>query len=518
MTLSAAVRGVLHTALTAYRDQPRTVELLRHQLARLDEPLRVAIAGKVKAGKSTLLNALVGEGVAPTDAGECTKVVTWYRNGRSPRIVMYPSAGAPTPLPVVRRDGTLEIDLAGTPADAIDRLVVDWPAQSLRATTLIDTPGVASINADVSRRTVRFLEPDCDNPTDNPTDTPTEADAVIYLMRHLHVTDLDFLESFRDQGVARATSVNTVAVISRADEIGGGRLDAMYAARAIATRYRSEPALRGLCQNVVAVAGLLAHTGRTLRQNEFVALSELAAAPRDDLERSLLSVDRFLRDAPEVRLGLVHRFGLYGIHLATSLLRQGTRTPTALADELVARSGLTELQQVLQVQFAGRQDLLKARSALLALDRIVRADGDARGLGTQVERLLAGAHEFAELRLLGALRSGTVALPGPLAHEAERLLGGPDIQRLGLPEGASPEEVRRAALSALRRWQGQSENPMFGRRVADACRLIARTCEGILSRTQLNRVGAPSVYLPGGTTAHLPIAVEGEVSWRNPAR
>ena len=33
---------------------------------------RVAIAGKVKAGKSTLLNALVGEMLAPTDAGECT--------------------------------------------------------------------------------------------------------------------------------------------------------------------------------------------------------------------------------------------------------------------------------------------------------------------------------------------------------------------------------------------------------------------------------------------------------------
>ena len=33
--------------------------------SRLDGPLRVAIAGKVKAGKSTLLNALVGEKVAP---------------------------------------------------------------------------------------------------------------------------------------------------------------------------------------------------------------------------------------------------------------------------------------------------------------------------------------------------------------------------------------------------------------------------------------------------------------------
>ncbi|HWM04042.1 MAG TPA: dynamin family protein, partial [Actinophytocola sp.] len=305
MNLSHAVRQVLGNALAVYGDQPRTVELLRRQLERLDEPLRVAIAGKVKAGKSTLLNALVGEAVAPTDAGECTRVVTWYRNGPSPRIVMYPKQRAPMPLAVVRRDGALDIDLGDTSAEELDRLVVDWPAQSLRATTLIDTPGVASINDGVSKRTVRFLEPD--------DDTPTEADAVLYLMRHLHVADAEFLEAFTDQGVSRATAVNTVAVISRADEIGAGRLDAMFSARAIATRYRSEPALRGLCQNVVAVAGLLAYTGRTLRQTEFAALTELVALPKEELDAALLSTDRFLRAfSVEARRELIRRFGLFG--------------------------------------------------------------------------------------------------------------------------------------------------------------------------------------------------------------
>lgn len=483
-TLTGAVRDVLHSALNTYHHQPRAADALRHQLARLDEPLRVAIAGKIKAGKSTLLNALVGEAIAPTDAGECTRVVTWYRDGLSPKIVMYPKDNPPTPLPIVRHDGALEIDLAGVPAERVDRLVVDWPAQSLRAMTLIDTPGIASLSTENSKRTLTFLDPE--------DDTPTEADAVIYLMRHLHVADAEFLTSFQDHGMVRANAVNTVAVISRADEIGGGRVDAMMSARAIASRYRAEPALRGLCHTVVAVAGLLAHTGRTLRQAEFGALTELAAAPREELEAALLSTDRFLRSdkvlpstSTQARRNLLNRFGIFGIRLSATLIRQGVRTPATLADELVGRSGLTELQRLLHMQFGERRDLLKARSALLALDHVLRTTpGDRGALAGQVERILTGAHEFAELRLLSALRAGSVKLPRQLTDEAERLLGGagnaPAV-RLNLPAGSGPDDLYRAAYLALQRWQGHAENPMFGRGSADACRVLVRTCEGILA-------------------------------------
>ena len=60
---------------------PEEKASLAEARSRLQEPLRVAIAGRIKAGKSTLLNALVGEELAPTDASECTRIVTWYRNG-----------------------------------------------------------------------------------------------------------------------------------------------------------------------------------------------------------------------------------------------------------------------------------------------------------------------------------------------------------------------------------------------------------------------------------------------------
>ncbi|ANY06828.1 dynamin family protein [Pseudonocardia sp. HH130630-07] len=482
--LTEQTRALLRNALTVYGDSPQAAGWLRHHLDRFDEPLRVAIAGKVKAGKSTLLNALVGERIAPTDAGECTRIVTWYADAPAPgvRMRMRDPAQRERPLTLARRDGALRIDLQGTPVESVDRLLVDWPSQHLRHTNLIDTPGIASLTADTSARAGEFLTPE---------DSPSPADAVVYLMRHLHAGDVRFLESFHDRGVARATPVNTIAVLSRADEIGVGRLDALTSARRIARRYRGDDKLRGLCQTVVAVAGLVAETARTLRQDEFVALSELAALPRADVEALLLSADRFGRselDRPDsaTRVRLLDRFGLFGVRLASTLIRQGVTDPTALADELVRRSGLDELRGVLDTQFAERRDLLKSRSALLAVDLVLTREPRpaTAALRAEVERILAGAHEFVELRALADLRAGKIVFPPEALVDAERLLGGDGgsvAARLGLDDGVGPREVHDAAAEALRRWRRRAESPLTGRASAEAARIVVRSCEGLLA-------------------------------------
>jgi hypothetical protein len=488
--LGTSVRGLMYNAIQVYSDSPAANHWLRTHLARFDEPLRVAIAGKVKAGKSTLLNALVGEEIAPTDAGECTRVVTWYQDGPAPKVLLHPRPagpgappGQPRQLSIHRHDGALQFDLGGTAPERVDRLTVDWPSKSLRGTTLIDTPGIDSLSVDVSARSHEFLAP---------SDEPTQADAVVYLMRHLHAGDVRFLESFHDQGVAKATAVNTIAVLSRADEIGVGRLDALMSAKRIASRYRSDDKLRELCQTVVAVAGLLAQTGRTLRQAEFNALSTLAKVDRDDLDALLLSADRFVRadstDAlsTEVRGSLLDRFGLFGVRLGTTLIRQGVTDPTKLSAELVRRSGLDDLREVLNIQFTERRDLLKARSALLALDLVLRREPrpSAAPLSVELERIMSGAHEFAELRLLTALRSGAIKMRKEDRLEAERLLGGEGgaaFARLGLDPAATPGELREVAMDALQRWRRRAESPLAGRQVSDSARVVVRSCEGLLA-------------------------------------
>ena len=127
---------------------------------RLDEPLRVAIAGRVKSGKSTLLNALVGERLAPTDAGECTRIVTWYRDGHTYRVVARPRGGQPRQLRFTRDDGAIEVDLAGLAPEQVEDLEVTWPSQALRGTTLIDTPGIGSLSAHTAARAWELLATD----------------------------------------------------------------------------------------------------------------------------------------------------------------------------------------------------------------------------------------------------------------------------------------------------------------------------------------------------------------------
>jgi hypothetical protein len=484
LPLADQVRGLLQTARES-SDFPGLAEDSQSILDRLDEPLRVAFAGKVKAGKSTLLNALVGQELAPTDAGECTKIVTWYRDGVSYQANLYPRSGAPRQVPFTREGGPVEVDLQGFAAEDVDRLVIDWPSTSLRAMTLVDTPGIGSLSSEVSERTHAFLAPG--------EDEVGQADAVLYLMRHLHATDVRFLEAFHDDEVARAATVNTIGVLSRADEVGVGKLEAMESAHRIADRYRRDPKIARLCLTVIPIAGLLAQSGRTLQEQEFRALERLAAGPDGEAESMLLSADRFVRSESAVELDagerehLLRRLGLFGIRLSIDVMRRGLAgTATDLSRALVDASGLLELQEVLTSHFAARADVLKARSALLALESALdRHDAPSNGaLAADIERIRAGAHEFAEIRLLGALRAGTVRLPEGRLDQAERLLGSfgaGAAERLGLDPEAGPNEIRTAVQGELEAWRGLSESPMISLEAKAAAAILARTCEGMLA-------------------------------------
>jgi hypothetical protein len=486
MNLLERTRSVLTEARQIYRGtahEPRLTELAE----RMDEPLRVAIAGRVKAGKSTLLNALVGDRLAPTDAGECTRIVTWYQDGHTYQVMGYPSGEQPRQLRFSREEGAIEIDLNGLAPEKINQLIVTWPSQALRTATLIDTPGIGSLSEQVARRAFELLAPE---------DEETPADAVLYLLRHLHRNDLDFLRAFHDTEVSQPNPVNAIGVLSRADEIGVGRLDSVASARRIATRMAADPSVRRVVQTVVPVAGLLAETAATLTEREVAQLRKVADLPVSEAEALLLSADRFVQLMPELGLtsiereALLSRFGMYGVRLVASMIRHGVAsTATELAAELADRSGISDLRDVLSSLFFERRDVLKSRSALLALDRLARAEprSGSESIAANVEEIIASAHPFRELRVLSAIRAGWVTGKPEVVTELERLIGGGGGAihlRLDLPADSDGPTLTATATDALARWQRRAENPLTGHELAVAARVAIRSCEGMLAELQ----------------------------------
>ncbi|MGF1428391.1 GTPase [Kitasatospora sp. LaBMicrA B282] len=116
----------------AAREDLRGEAFLAEVAAQCRQPLRVMVAGYVSAGKSTLVNALLGRESAAVARRETTAEVTWYRH---PALAGQRPAGG-------HRAVELRFPLA-------DRLV------------LIDSPGLNTESA-AERSTLKLLDPDDD--------------------------------------------------------------------------------------------------------------------------------------------------------------------------------------------------------------------------------------------------------------------------------------------------------------------------------------------------------------------
>jgi hypothetical protein len=458
------VWGLLNRTLEVYRDSPQATEWLRRHAERFDGPLRVAVAGQPKSGKSTLVNALVGEQVAPVELADDVQPTVWYRAGATPRSFVHLRGGAVEEVPAERVGGRLSLELEGFQDRPVDRVVVDWPARGLKGMTLIDCPA----------------------------ERPADMDAVLYVTQHLQAADFRVLRAMHDNPIAMANPVGVLLVLSRADEAGASQIDALFAAKQLARLHRRDLRTMALCQDVVAVTGLLGYAGRALRQEEFDALSTIAFAPRASMDQYLLSADRFAGTEFPVALdvsrrrALLDRLGLFGLRLCTALVRQGFDNHSALSAQLVQRSGMTELRESIGRYLIDRADALKARSLLLAIEVVPRAEPRPEGVAllAELERILAGAHDLRELRLLASLHAGHPVFSEELNAEARQLIGGDGVSlpaRLGLAEEPTPTGLRYAIIDALRRWREQAENPILDVSARSAAATVVRSCEGMLA-------------------------------------
>lgn len=425
---------------------------------RLNDPLRVAIAGRLKAGKSTLVNALIGRRVAPTAAGECTRVVTRFRYGPADRIDVVTRDGARHSLPL-DEDGMVPSRL-GVPAARVAHVDVTLTSDRLRDLTVVDTPGLSSTDVASSERAEEAVGIDPDSAGE-----VAAAEAVVYVFTQaVRADDRRALESFHAASARLATSpINAIGVLGKVDTLTGGAGDPWPTAGPLADQQAG--LLARTVSDVVPVAALLAETAEAgrLTAADRDALAALAALPPASLRVLLTSADLFRgRPAPigaEQRERLLTRLDLYGIGFACAQLAGDPRLGTGeLVRRLLAASGFPRLQETVDRTFRWRCDAIKAGWALTRMQRLAGFTPDPRDRAALRDGLEAALRDpsYHRLRLLDAAQraaTGAVPLPAPWEQELIRLATSDDPRFvLGLPD-AGDAELTTAAIAAAGRWR-----------------------------------------------------------------
>lgn len=143
---------------------------LQNLLARLAGGcFHLAVLGQFKRGKSTLLNALLGDAILPTSVVPLTAVPTWLRAGESPSAHFKFKDGSAREFPAQRTEElsallTRYVTEEGNPGNTlgVTEATVRHPAPVLtKGVVLIDTPGIGSTSLHNTEATLGFL-PQCD--------------------------------------------------------------------------------------------------------------------------------------------------------------------------------------------------------------------------------------------------------------------------------------------------------------------------------------------------------------------
>lgn len=450
---------------------------------RLSAPMRVAIVGFIKAGKSTVMNALLKEKVVAVGNTETTFNVNWFRYGEESRLMVHFKDEAR--LPEAKRLAELEALTCRNNEDreyltSIKYIEVYYPNDILKTLEMVDTPGLGSIYKEDAQNTMNFLGMSEELLKEQTEQQASTADAILYLFsKSVSMHDADIIEQFLGPALSRANPINAMGVLTKVDTYWPQVAYPLDQGKTIAARLMGEHRIQSLLYNIYPVCGHLAWGSQTLTEEEWRTLEGLAAVEDAPFFSISANVQRFAeREKDDIpvkaaeRRQLLERLGLYGITLARDLYRQGAVNKDALCVALLENSGLPTLCEVIQSHFGNRALLIKLSMGLQRITNFcfmlqqqpleagVRKALD--NVGGIIATITDSEHSLRELQLLKLYYEGKIDFT-----EQEKLMllqitgefGLATAQRLGTLD-ASLATLQHLARQKILYWRAKVNDPL----------------------------------------------------------
>ena len=235
-----------------------------------DRPLLLTVMGEFNAGKSTFINALVGEPVAPMGITPTTATINVLKYGPEKKVRVFHRSGTVKELEYEDLAGWLK-SLSRQVAAEVRQVEILYPAENLTRVNLVDTPGFNSIVPEHEIVARQFIE---------------RADAVVWLFdsgQPGKESERAALTSVTDQGM------RVLGVLNKADRLTPEALEKVL----------SHLGQQELTSHVEHVVPLSARQALRAKQGDDVDLEALEASGLPTLERAL--EERFYSQARTIK-------------------------------------------------------------------------------------------------------------------------------------------------------------------------------------------------------------------------
>jgi hypothetical protein len=360
----------------------REASMIQDLARGVTNPCVVAVVGRVKAGKSALINALLKEDLAKVGISETTATINRFSFG-------YPDADRPIRCHW-RRGGVTSVDRAFVDglqgndletlrrAEAVEYLEYVLPNQFLQQVTLVDTPGTGAVVEEHQNRTAEYLRlyGQLRNLHDKETERLSrDADAVIYLVGPVAMHgDLRILDEFLNVIRSDTRPLNAIGVISKIDLFPELLTNREEVARRLSVQLKNR---------VNTVIPASAGIRRALDSGEANWLSQLRDAlrrvPAGRLEMLLDSDDFYLgSEFEDCPVSCAQRRALlgdleWGVFKAIArVAANGALSTEAVRTEIDGLSGFAPLLRTLRQHFFERAQILRCYRIIEDVRRLLR--------------------------------------------------------------------------------------------------------------------------------------------------
>lgn len=445
----------------------RNLEIaIRKSIDKLDEPMQLAIIGKISSSKSTLVNAILGKDeLMSTGQKEVTYNVGWLKYGKSDSDIIIHYKDNRPPCKRSRKEfERLSVDSNHAEIDNISFIETFDDSEILRDINIIDTPGLDAKREKDSQNTLDFI-------------SKVRPDAVVMLFTHAVAENvLDVVSQFN--AGASFNPLNAIGILSKIDVLWQESIprdkSALNIGRKMVTnRKKKDAMLSKTLFDLYPISALLFLAATTVNEQDVTLISNAYNSDSAAFSKSLNSMPNFLKEqsnpmTESERMKLAQKIGLYGIWLIVQRLKNGESTAiNDIKNLFLFESGASEFKKSLYNHFGSRAKLIKIESVYQHISQeINKVRAQARGsaelsLLANVEQKLYDifstlVHEHKEYNMLNMIYSGELQLDDDVANEFKNICGehgNSAPEKLGLPSGTDMTELLNHALSKERYWR-----------------------------------------------------------------